>query len=316
MWSVAESVSRFAWKNRGKLTIALAVGIGVAAYYHYSSSSSDKDRRISNANSRNEVLLEGNGGQASSSREKSRLLYRARKQFDIVCIQFLSTLRGRIVDVVDLSSAIRQIKELRSATASQNSSKTSSSSAGSTDSSSDMEMRLWEDIKIGSFTQLFVTAYALAAICVLLRVQMHILARSSDSFTNIQSETLSMNNTQHTTRTHDFGIAGDYDDDISAVPNSHTPSQQPSNDAFKQLIDGTYKHIFSTGLRSLSSIVRQQVSSNLRDWKVKEKAVVEYGELVQALSQIRRSIESDVANLIKIMIIRKFIAYFMSIVSV
>ena len=165
-----------------------------------------------------------------------------------------------------------------------------------------METKLWEDIKIGSFTQLFVTAYALAAICVLLRVQMHILARSSDSFTNIQSETITMSENQNL-RTHDF------DDDGSALNpgnGSQMPSQKQSNDAaLKQLIDGTYKHIFSTGLRTLSSIVRQQVSSDFKEWKVKEKAVVEYGELVQVLASIRRAIESDVANLIKIMIIRK-----------
>jgi len=116
MWSVAESVGHFAWKNRGKLTIAAAVGIGVAVYYSYnssSSSSSSKDRRLNSASNQNEALLESLGSSSSSSREKSRLLYRARKQFDLVCLQFLSTLRGRIIDVVDISSAIRQIKELR-----------------------------------------------------------------------------------------------------------------------------------------------------------------------------------------------------------
>ena len=38
---------------------------------------------------------------------------RIRRQFDKACAQFIPTLKAKVTEVVDITNAVRQIKELR-----------------------------------------------------------------------------------------------------------------------------------------------------------------------------------------------------------
>ena len=49
----------------------------------------------------------------AQKQNKSRLLMRIRRQFDMACAQFIPTLKAKIVEVVDITNAVRQIKEIR-----------------------------------------------------------------------------------------------------------------------------------------------------------------------------------------------------------
>lgn len=165
-------------------------------------------------------------------------------------------------------SCHRQIRELRSLS--------TSNQQVEIHDESDLESKLWDDIKIGSFTQLFVTIYMVSAICVLLFVQMHMLAKTSEAFVKVTND-------------EEF--------------DKH--SEEADSQIFRDIIEGTFKHIFGTGLRTLASIIRQQVTTDLRDWTIKDKTSVEYVEFVHTMNNIRRSIESDLTNLIRVLMIRK-----------
>lgn len=113
MWSIADNIGKFTWKHRGKLTIALVIGIGTAAYMSYMNStneicdqSDDHDQSNHDKKSLKKPQFDPKN-QLMSSKDKSRLLYQARKQFDIVCHQFLMTLKTKIIDVVDMSTTLR-----------------------------------------------------------------------------------------------------------------------------------------------------------------------------------------------------------------
>lgn len=283
-----QSVSNFAWRNRGKLTIALAVSIGVAAYATYTSYSSTSPQ----SDNSQAMALPSSASESSRSSLKSKtksrtLLFRIRRQYEVICAQFLATLRGKIIDIVDISAAIRQIKELRSSV--ETKTNISISRGPSSQIDSEEEGKLWEELKIASFTQLFVTAYTVSIVCVILRIQMHIIAKYSNELTKVTFES-SMENYA------EFGVTSDHVIESDGMENMSI---------FRKLIDGTYKHLFSSGLRTLTSLIRQLIISHLKDWTIKDKITVEYGEMIQMMSQIRRSIERDMSNLIKIMIIRK-----------
>lgn len=269
MWSNISETGNFIWRHRSKVAIAAVLAIATAAYVHYSTSTAhaemlqfhngnDHDSTSEKERKRNHLQL--------SSTEKSKLLLRARRQYDAAIQYFLSTLKSKIVEVVDINSSVRQIKELRSSLA--------SSTGSLNDTPSVLEAKLWDEIKIGSFCQLFVTSYMVSAVCVLLRVQMHILARSTSLFTSSSEE------------------LKDGEDSVS-------------NSTFQSLVEGTYKHLFGSGLRNIASIIKQRISIELKDWTVDEKLNVEYAEFVQKIQQIRRSIENDVNNIVRLMIIRK-----------
>lgn len=95
---------------------------------------------------------------------RSRILLRIRRQYDNSCHHFIPTLRRKILDTVDISATVRKLKELR-ATAGIN-------------ISGSAEQELWDEIKISSLSLFFVAIYMVSALCTLLRVQLHVLART------------------------------------------------------------------------------------------------------------------------------------------
>jgi bisphosphoglycerate-independent phosphoglycerate mutase (AlkP superfamily) len=118
----------------------------------------------------------------------------------------------------------------------------------------------------------------LAFLTVLLKVQMHLLARNVD----ITSQSDNLNASERDNNWED------------------------ENNVFRALVEGTYKHLFSTGLHKLTAIIRQQLTDEMLYWAVREKLSVPYSDISQLMNKMRDSIESDMPNLIKEVIIRKY----------
>jgi len=182
---------------------------------------------------------------------KARLLLRIRKQFDQACKFFVPTLRKRIFDLVDITQSVRKIKALRATGGSH---------------SANAEIELWEDIKISAFTLLFVSIYLLAAQCSLLRIQLHVLARSI---------VLSGSNA------------------IMASPGSSDDDSGFDAHLFKSLIDGTYRHMFGNGLNVFADIIRARMQMLLEAWNVQERVAVNYDDFLQLIQLVRKDLESD-----------------------
>eukprot|EP00596_Hydrurales_sp_CCMP1899_P000930 CAMPEP_0119034826 /NCGR_PEP_ID=MMETSP1177-20130426/1830_1 /TAXON_ID=2985 /ORGANISM="Ochromonas sp, Strain CCMP1899" /LENGTH=313 /DNA_ID=CAMNT_0006992559 /DNA_START=361 /DNA_END=1302 /DNA_ORIENTATION=+ len=169
--------------------------------------------------------------------------------------QFLPTMRMKILEVVDISTAIRKIKELK--ISGNNETKNGS------DNDNNTVNELWDEIKISSITLLFMSAYMVSAVTVLLRVQLHILGKSMENIQDSQS----------------------LDDAVN-------------DELFRNLIEGTYKHIFGTGLNNLLTFIRAKVILHFGEWSVTEKFSVDYDELVSIMENVHREIEED-SGLIK-----------------
>ncbi|RYH13662.1 hypothetical protein EON65_35100 [archaeon] len=167
------NVGSFLFNYRNRIVIASIIAILVAiliSYYDtwnplklFQHHSNERRRRVigseSSLTARDKAIV----GQVPSPGNRSRLLLRIRRQFDISCRHFLPTLRKKIIDTVDLNGTVKQIKELRQ-----------TGSPGS----ADLERALWEEIKVASFTLMFMSTYTTVALCTVLKLQLHILARS------------------------------------------------------------------------------------------------------------------------------------------
>eukprot|EP00600_Ochromonadales_sp_CCMP1393_P001317 CAMPEP_0174992066 /NCGR_PEP_ID=MMETSP0004_2-20121128/22293_1 /TAXON_ID=420556 /ORGANISM="Ochromonas sp., Strain CCMP1393" /LENGTH=336 /DNA_ID=CAMNT_0016245989 /DNA_START=365 /DNA_END=1375 /DNA_ORIENTATION=+ len=109
--------------------------------------------------------------------------------------------------------------------------------------------------------------YMLSAVVTLLRIQLHILAR-----------------TLHQRQ---------------QKPQQEDIEKHLNSEMFRKLIEGTYKQLFGNGLRTFAVLVKQRVAADLADWTVKEKLHVEFAELVQSMNYVRRNLESDMESMIK-----------------
>ena len=98
----------------------------------------------------------------SPAKKRAKILLSVRKQFDNYAKHFLPTLKLKIAEVVDISNAVRKIKEIRANTQSSD--------------TQDVEARLWDEIKVSSLTVLFITVYMESIVCALLRIQLHVVA--------------------------------------------------------------------------------------------------------------------------------------------
>ncbi|KAJ1407749.1 Peroxin-3 [Ochromonadaceae sp. CCMP2298] len=243
MSSLWQSVTGFVSRNRSRLVIASVVAIAVTVYVNYPWAEEPEEESERERNKRSHIRMMADSRQARPNR--SRLLLRIRRQFDTATGQFLPTLRVKIVEVVDINGTVRHIKALR---------------AQATENQEELEARLWNEIKNASFAMLVVTVYMLSAVCTLLRIQLHILARSL------------------TLTQQDEGL------------DSHM---------FRALIEGTYKQLFGSGLHAFAALVKQRVAADLRDWTVKDKLQVDFDELRQALQYVRRNLESDLEGMIR-----------------
>ena len=176
------NVLHFLWKHKNKILVGGAIcAAGYAAYQHYfplppTVKEDEEEIRIATVHNtmtstHRDLLKPG---------QRSRMLLRIRKQFDIAIKQFLPTVRLKIATAVDVSSAIRQIKELRSIK--NNHENNNGSSSGTMKNGQHIasmnEALLWEEVKVSSLTLLYLSAYMVSAVTVLLRVQLHILGKS------------------------------------------------------------------------------------------------------------------------------------------
>ena len=204
MWSTIQSIGGFVNRNRNKLLVASVVAIGVTLYLNYNGETvEDEDKHDPQLETVQRLRL-ANESNSMKAANRTKLLFKIRRQFDTSVNQFIPTLRVKIVEVIDINGTVRHIKELR---------------AKATTNKEELETRLWTEIKDSSFAMLIVTSYMLSAVCVLLRIQLHILARSLQK---------SYNNNQLFPQ----------DDDI-----------QLNSDTFRGLIEGTYKHLYGNGLK-------------------------------------------------------------------
>ena len=259
MWSTIQSIGGFVNRNRNKLLVASVVAIGVTLYLNYNGETvEDEDKHDPQLETVQRLRL-ANETNSMKASNRTKLLFKIRRQFDTSVNQFIPTLRVKIVDVIDINGTVRHIKELR---------------AKATTNKEELETRLWTEIKDSSFAMLIVTSYMLSAVCVLLRIQLHILARSLQKSYNNQ--------------------LFPQDDDI-----------QLNSDTFRGLIEGTYKHLYGNGLKLFSDMIKSQISLVLKNWTVKDKLHVSYDELLEVISIIRRNIENDLSLVIKTIFIRK-----------
>ena len=259
MWSTIQSIGGFVNRNRNKLLVASVVAIGVTLYLNYNGETvEDEDKHDPQLETVQRLRL-ANETNSMKASNRTKLLFKIRRQFDTSVNQFIPTLRVKIVDVIDINGTVRHIKELR---------------AKATTNKEELETRLWTEIKDSSFAMLIVTSYMLSAVCVLLRIQLHILARSLQKSYNNQ--------------------LFPQDDDI-----------QLNSDTFRGLIEGTYKHLYGNGLKLFSDMIKSQISLVLKNWTVKDKLHVSYDELIEVISIIRRNIENDLSLVIKTIFIRK-----------
>lgn len=245
----------FAFINRyrARLAIAAIFAIVAAVYYNYYHAPKLLTEGVT-PNERKKKSVVALRSSTNKTGLKARLLVRIRKQFDISCRIFLPTLRKSIFDLVDITQSVRQIKALRSSPVSD---------------TQDAEARLWEDVKVSSFTLLFVSAYVLSALTTVLRTQLHVLARSlllEDSSSLLQG-------------LNDPAVAG-----------SDFPEESVM---LRVLIEGTFKQLFGTGLHTFADMVRSRIQDLLRTWTVKEKVRVELDDMLLLVQSMRADLERD-----------------------
>ena len=273
------NVGSFVSRHRTKLIVTTAVVTAATAIYWYNSSSIDNDVDSNNSlleelKAKKHAIKLISESQQSRACNRSRIIWRIRKQYDIALVKLLSTLRLRIIDIIDIQGTVRSIKELRS-----NASKEAAKSVSFAQEYERLERELWDDIKTASFTIMIVSAYMLSSVCILLKIQLYVLARSL----LIQQE------------------------NSSSYPPRDIDSQFDSldNDMFRSLIEGTYKHLYSDGIQLFVAKVRGSVSTHLREWVVKDKLEVHAEELLHVFSSIRSDIETDERNIIDMIFMRK-----------
>jgi hypothetical protein len=291
-----QSILAFIKRNPAKIGILAIISIVVSVYLKYST----RFPLLTNGHEYSSVILNNSlnndGDQRKTNRtvlksaHRSRILLRIRKQFDLACRSFLPTLKKKIMDAIDINHTIRQIKELRA-----NMLKNANNDPNNANSLQEAENELWENVKVCSFAQLLMTLYLLSGICTLLRIQLHVLARS---FLN-KSENISPANGSSSS-----GPSYENDFDSNAI----------DGEMFKYLVEGTYKQLFSKGLRSFAAIIMERVKEDMQNWRVHDKVNVDYDELRSLFLLFRKNIETNHFDMIvKELFIRKLPIPFLSL---
>jgi hypothetical protein len=256
MLPILKSTGNFLQKHKGKLAIAAIVAIACTVYVNYSSGDNVQQN---DEDEKNTTKVKSLSISDMNKEARIRILFRIKKQFDVAAQQFLPTLRTKIVEVVDINGTLKQIRELRS-------------NSPSFSNKNIVEDDLWDEIKIASFTILYATTYMLCAVCTLLRIQLHILARS--------------------------------------IYNSESQYYEKSNDfvfdsqVYRELMDKTYQYVFDIGLKNLILFIKHKIKTALKQWTIKTKLSVDYEEFQELLLQIRKSIEIDLKTLVATILIR------------
>jgi len=188
------------------------------------------------------------------------------------------------------------------------------------------EEKLWEEIKVSSVSLLIVSVYM---------IQLHIIARNAPDFISatanqhqrgsrgVLSPDLSQSASASASAPAPAPSSSSSSSPTSSSPTSssapapiptHVPSSSASvaggsNDAmglsttdFQAIIDGTYKHVFSTGLTGLAAAVRAATAAELADWKVHTKTEVEWADFLDIFGAIRRRLEKDLPAVLALVV--------------
>lgn len=278
-----KSTKEFIWNHRYKLIGAGVAGTAVVAWYtDIFGITTTKDRHLIDNVDNLPNELNSSSNKKKKNRKvmnpglRSRLLLRVRKHFDVAVNDFLPTLRMKINEVVDISTAIKQIKELRA--------------SGNGVDSILSEEQLWDEIKITSFSIMLVTTYMMSLVCVLLRVQFHILARSAPlpTKTKYDNDNNNINNTNNRNNTN-----------INNNNNENRHNNDLLNEQdFKELIDSTYHHLFEQGLQHCAELIRTAVTKELHTWIVRDRVSVHWNDFNEVLMRVRRHVDSDLKTFV------------------
>lgn len=251
-----KQVGDFLWDNRNKLAVSAVciVGIGAAVSFMVNNPSGNNTlgQELSEMQEVNIPL------RRSRKKYRSTTLIRVNKSCERAMEKFLPTLRLKIIDIIDVSSAIAEIRQLRSCR----------QSGEDTEMLKETEAKLWETIKVTSISILFVTVYSMCAICTLLKLQFHIIAACIPS---ISTSTASSNLEEE-----------QFDTLLSAT--------------FQSMLERSYSHLLGDGLASLAETVKENVAAVFHDWPVKR--IVNTHELITLFSKLRQYFESNLTELL------------------
>jgi hypothetical protein len=265
MWRRVEAVGGFLYRHRtkvaaGALTLA-AIGVCTVVYLSTASDKREDASMLEDSSGEEDnnkrTKIPSNLSNSDKASQMVRRLGRIHEQYEQSLQVFVPTLHLKIVNVVDVSSTIRRIKELR---------------ATRLDVTGESEDHLWEEIKVSSFALVLVSGYMLCVVSVLLRVQLHMIDNPA------------------------------YRTKVSARDDS----------IGKQLIEGTYAHLFDHGIEALYLKLRPIVAEKLVDWRVRDKLNTEYSELVRMLSEMRSGCEESshgLSALLKTLLIRELYVF-------
>jgi hypothetical protein len=78
---------------------------------------------------------------------------------------------------------------------------------------------------------------------------------------------------------------------------------QLDNEMFRALVESTYRTMFGSGLKAFSALVRHRVATDLKHWTVQDKLAVDFGDLVDTVSAVRRNVENDLASVVQMIFI-------------
>eukprot|EP01038_Epipyxis_sp_PR26KG_P011035 gene11035-14817_t len=294
IYGALSNVGSFLNRNRGKVLLTTtAIAIGLTIYWQYTANetsdntSNNEEERNAISNSMDEIKNRKNLNE-TDKKNRIRILMSIQKQFDIAARHFLPSLRLKIVEMIDINSTIKKLKQMRQKAENGNtnnyneitlsSNGNSNHNVGKNDNTSDninQEDALWEEVKISSFAMLYLTAYMLAFICTLLKIQLHLLAKLIFQTSQSQTKISSFNDKNPSSS---LGI---------------------NNDNFRLLIEGTYQQLFGAGLSTFSELISHKIRSLLSQWQVKDKLSVQYSGLLEVLILLRKSFEDDFTTIIK-----------------
>ena len=291
MW---QSTKDWAYRHRHKLGGSAVVIAGVGAYMYFvpsarpagfgtgeregvrvtaNGATSSNRNRNGNRNEEDEWASqqgyeEGGGLSSEKSAHRTKMLLRVRKEYSTQALEFLPLLQTRILEAVDFDHAYDQLRELKHLR------------AANKDAVFDID-DLWEQIKVSSFTFMFVTAYMGSMLCCLLQVQLHIQARGLHN--------LSGESEEKSTNTKNDLLTDSYFDKMDGVE-------------MGELTSATYTNIYCKGLRQVTKLVRTATEKEMADWPVCDTSFdVNLRSVVEKLSCLRKSIEDDFPALLKAM---------------
>lgn len=268
------SIGKQIYKYRNHIFFASAVGIGLSLYWLNDESNNNTCSSSQINNKQESVTLTVSEKKKIS--DHAQIMQTLRKQFETAGNFLLPTLKKKIINIIDINTAIKQIKELRVKELrfkAQNSSSTKDPSADSITSEQELlqyqeeEYMLWVDVKNATFTLAIVNLYAISLLCTLLRIQLALLGREF----------------------------------------LQNPLGNFQKDHFSKVIEETFSNLFSEGIVSLSNIISPIVNRVLLPYDVKTNVRFEYIELKTILLSVQIEVDSQISlkTLIQKIILRK-----------